>query len=704
MLSHQTFKLLFFSLLLCCCSNASVYAQTWKWVNPSPHNNMLFSIFFLNTDTGWAAGESGTIMKTTNGGASWEVQSYGRDSLHTLFFIDENTGWAVGNHGTCVHTIDGGENWEAQNSNTTKNITTIFFIDTNTGWIAGEEGMLMHTTNGGENWTTQSLPSFSDVSAISFINAEDGWISTTTGVIIHTSNGGNTWTSIANTNVDKINDLQFMDTKNAWAVGKNDFKGIILRSINGGVTWKKIFIVDNSPELDALHFYSNSAGWVSGELGLFMKTENTGLSWDQYFFEGSGTDIFALETGSIWLTNGSGNIRTSHNEGADWTNNTKGFLDDLSFIFTKDNLNIWALVNNSNKIYVSDDAGLSWTENYSLLQENKACYFINPNKGLAVGKNGTISRFVDNNWTHIESPVSHHLNQVKFWSSQKGWIVGNHGSILKSTNAGASWNLIESTSTNDLLDLFMLNDRDIWIVGKNGTLLHSLDAGASWIQLPLGVNEHIHAIEFINNKYGWLAGENGLIYATQNGGLNWTSQTLPNNLHETISNIAFTSITNGYCIAQNSNKIYHTTDGGENWTISYGLVNVKTKPYTYLCKSEDKTLFIAGKLGTIGKLKSEDDDFIESVYPSHSLNEYLECYPSPTTGKINLTLSSFQEFKTLKIVVFDLMGKQVLQKPFSSSALNEIDLSFYSDGLYLLSLIDNQSGILLANRKIVLGK
>ena len=49
--------------------NQNIYSQsTWYWQNPLPQGNYLTSISFVNPDTGWAVGDAGTIIKTTNGG------------------------------------------------------------------------------------------------------------------------------------------------------------------------------------------------------------------------------------------------------------------------------------------------------------------------------------------------------------------------------------------------------------------------------------------------------------------------------------------------------------------------------------------------------------------------------------------------------------------------------------------------------------
>ena len=68
----------------------------------------LYSVYFLNDNTGWAVGGMGTILHTTDGGTNWNSQLSGTSSfLYSVHFTDNNTGWAVGGH-TILKTINGG--------------------------------------------------------------------------------------------------------------------------------------------------------------------------------------------------------------------------------------------------------------------------------------------------------------------------------------------------------------------------------------------------------------------------------------------------------------------------------------------------------------------------------------------------------------------------------------------------------------------
>ena len=45
----------------------------YVWTNPKPQGNNLNGTFFIDSLKGWCVGNVGTVLKTTDGGYSWEV-------------------------------------------------------------------------------------------------------------------------------------------------------------------------------------------------------------------------------------------------------------------------------------------------------------------------------------------------------------------------------------------------------------------------------------------------------------------------------------------------------------------------------------------------------------------------------------------------------------------------------------------------------
>lgn len=111
----------------------------WFWQNPLPQGNELSALTVIDANTAVAVGEAGTILRTTDGGATWINQRSGSKSwLFGVDFTDPNHGVAVGNFVTMVRTTDGGASWIETQMPT--NLLAVTFSDANIGTAVGLGG------------------------------------------------------------------------------------------------------------------------------------------------------------------------------------------------------------------------------------------------------------------------------------------------------------------------------------------------------------------------------------------------------------------------------------------------------------------------------------------------------------------------------------------------------------------------------------
>jgi photosystem II stability/assembly factor-like uncharacterized protein len=168
--------------------------------------------------------------------------------LTSISFVDTRTGWAVGDRGTILHTADGGQTWAKQKSPTDVLLMSVQFVSATKGWAVGERTTILHTDDGGSTWAVQ----FKDVDfilrSVSFCDEQNGWACGEYGHIYGTSNGGATWRKLAgrygisqDTGEIEADDylfqIQAIDPRTAWAVG---IDGIVVKSTDGGVHWQKL--------------------------------------------------------------------------------------------------------------------------------------------------------------------------------------------------------------------------------------------------------------------------------------------------------------------------------------------------------------------------------------------------------------------------------------------------------------------------------
>ena len=80
-----------------------MYSQHYQ-SNPDISNRALNDVFFLNVTEGWAVGNSGVILHTTNRGAIWTIEGAGltTNMLRSVQFTSSTNGYLLGNNKTLL--------------------------------------------------------------------------------------------------------------------------------------------------------------------------------------------------------------------------------------------------------------------------------------------------------------------------------------------------------------------------------------------------------------------------------------------------------------------------------------------------------------------------------------------------------------------------------------------------------------------------
>jgi photosystem II stability/assembly factor-like uncharacterized protein len=168
-----------------------------NWLTSYDGAGYITSIYFVGVNTGFAGGtyinNQGLILKTTNSGANWILINSplpSNSNINSMFFIDSSTGYIAGNY--IMKTTSSGVNWEIEYASFAgSNLYSIFFIDINMGYAVGTNGIIVKTSNSGIVWNSQqNLVTNNTLRCIKFINTSTGYACGNNGTIIKTTTGG----------------------------------------------------------------------------------------------------------------------------------------------------------------------------------------------------------------------------------------------------------------------------------------------------------------------------------------------------------------------------------------------------------------------------------------------------------------------------------------------------------------------------------
>lgn len=158
-------------------------------------------------------------------------------------------------------------------------------------------------------------------------------------------------------------------------------------------------------------------------------------------------------------------------------------------------------------------------------------------------------------------------NDMSFYDSN-GYIVGNDGYVLRSTNSGNSWTQI-STNFNNSFNTVNIIDEDNIILSSSNSIVISSDGGNTWQSLNIP-NVSVNKTFFVNASIGHAACDNGTLLKTVDGGQSWYVTQSTNLYPSDFFNIYFVNENIGFSTREHSD-MYKTTDGGETWIKLAGI-------------------------------------------------------------------------------------------------------------------------------------
>ena len=310
------------SLLTIPFINAQAQTQDAR-VAPLASQSLLLDITSIKDEKLVAVGERGHIL-LSNDGNTWQQGAVPiQETLTAVYFVDEFNGWAVGHAATILATTDGGQTWQLQQylPQIQKPLLDVLFSDKNNGIAIGAYGLFYRTSNGGETWSIEYHNEFlypEDQAYLTELKLRDQeayldeqssilphfnrivadgrtlYLAGETGVIARSNDFGEKWEKFDAIYPGSFYDINRTQDGNLVVVG---LRGHIFRSLRNGTPWQEINS-NVTALLSAIVLSDDQRIFILGNNGVLLESRDDGASFTK-LIQKDGKALIA----GVWYKN-----------------------------------------------------------------------------------------------------------------------------------------------------------------------------------------------------------------------------------------------------------------------------------------------------------------------------------------------------------------------------------------------------------------
>jgi photosystem II stability/assembly factor-like uncharacterized protein len=448
----------------------------------------------------------GGILATPDGQAWSESPTMGFARLFAATTIGETTGIAVGDAGWIVRTANGGASWERAETpeGIDKTLLDVSFYKNGIGISVGEGGVILRTNDGGVNWYLPELPDIIayDLHAIARIGSKGAVAVGALGTILQTQDGGNTWTNRSRPSGQSttLTAVAFPSASSGAAIGN---PGTLLWTTNSGKDWAVFHKPEGILNLVSLAFANESTGVAVGLGeeksfigGTIVRTDNAGKTWERIPLP-SGVEsrllsvTFLNETTAVAIGE-NGTIIRSSTGGKNWAvvptpSEVTSSLRAIAFLGL-----VGIIVGDNGVVLRSQDGGEKWSLielPQAILPEGtsvslEAVAFASSSLVSIAGSSRTALYSEDGgrSWSKATTPLTEdqEVKAIDFASATTGVAIGTHAYLANTRDGGKTWKRPALEGSTDLLEgisfnalLFGADSQDSIIVGDGGVRVSS---------------------------------------------------------------------------------------------------------------------------------------------------------------------------------------------------------------------------------------
>lgn len=221
------------------------FGATWTRVDVGATNGQFVQgphgMFLLDSGNIWLVTDDGYIYKSSDGGVTWDTQDAGiatSANLYAVHFVSDKIGYAAGASGDVVRTLDGGFSWTAATAIGSDLNLTVQVLDAQRAWVGNDAGQLWFTINGGSTWEQRSFSGsgVGEVKAVALYTDLIGFMlhnnASPVGRVLGTIDGGYTWEPVTTVTNAGLNSMAICGPDDIWAVGEpSGGTGVIVKTL-----------------------------------------------------------------------------------------------------------------------------------------------------------------------------------------------------------------------------------------------------------------------------------------------------------------------------------------------------------------------------------------------------------------------------------------------------------------------------------------
>ena len=336
----------------------------WSPNDLSHYQYGLLKVLFATPDTGFVLGNwdnTGVILRSTDHGLNWSPLSKNCTTtpLVSVCFADTTTGYAGGRYNLIVKTTDGGRSWQKKTWDDTFHYDDIAasmsFIDGKSGWIMTNRGYtdttsIFGTADGGDHWEERKVAGIHG-SAVKFFNRDAGVLigknmSTNEAKVLKTYDGGITWIQkYVSSDFRFYVAASFPSEKTGYVSADGAPNASLLKTVDGGESWVRSDL-DFPVNSGTIFFADDTTGWIGDSAGGIHKTSDGGVTWRPLDYPHSVNSISFSDRFSGCVVGMDGYSATTRDGGENWLMEKRITGNTFTSVVLKNSRNGWAVGQN----------------------------------------------------------------------------------------------------------------------------------------------------------------------------------------------------------------------------------------------------------------------------------------------------------------------------------------------------------------------